>query len=572
MNPIATQQAVLDNDLVPLEKRLKIERCNARIALGEHLQLSLTGAFLGRKQDFTGLGNHELKSCRVEPKKARKFKKVSSPSRKQSHVLEVEPVKKAKRVKKPTKKSTPTSTAGVIIKDTPGVSVSKKKAPAKGDKGKGWSNSQDDESNDDDDDNDSDNKDGESKDDDGNSGADDNERTDSDDVMKKQLKMREEHEKGRKGDAGMTDADQNVSQEKSYKQVVEDAHVTLTSLQKIEMDDDLLSTRIGYATRTALQSYTKEFEKKAQEERKLYINVVEKSVKVIISDEVKKSLKNVVLAKSSSQPKSTYEVATSLTEFELKKLLLEKIEKSKSYQAASEHKLLYDGLVKSYNLDKDLFSSYGKAYSLKRDQEDKDKYEYPPAGPNQRSSKGTKSEPKLSSKSVQAEEPVFETANTEMPQDQGNDMGNAKDQPNVKKKISNHERDDLFDLNVALRMPDTYRSNLFDMTPFTAHHNPQGIIYLDKYQRNRLMRLDELYKFCNWMLSYVRNVLHDIASNLRMEYLPKRRWSEQDMKSSCIMIKAIDKQLYERRLMRNLEKFVGGRYYGTDLRLLEKTI
>ncbi|GKD94614.1 hypothetical protein Tco_1374451, partial [Tanacetum coccineum] len=35
------------------------------------------------------------------------------------------------------------------------------------------------------------------------------------------------------------------------------------------MVDDLLSTRIGYATRIALQSYTKEFEKKAQEERKL---------------------------------------------------------------------------------------------------------------------------------------------------------------------------------------------------------------------------------------------------------------------------------------------------------------
>ncbi|GJS29828.1 hypothetical protein Tco_0490448 [Tanacetum coccineum] len=56
------------------------------------------------------------------------------------------------------------------------------------------------------------------------------------------------------------------------------------------MVDDLLSTRIGYATRTALQSYTKEFEKKAQKERKLYIDVVEKSVKDIIKDEVKSIL------------------------------------------------------------------------------------------------------------------------------------------------------------------------------------------------------------------------------------------------------------------------------------------
>ncbi|GKB18796.1 hypothetical protein Tco_0852719 [Tanacetum coccineum] len=95
--------------------------------------------------------------------------------------------------------------------------------------------------------------------------------------------------------------------------------------------DDLLSTRIGY------------------------IDVVEKSIKDIIKDEVKsqlpqilpkevsdfatpmiqstinESLENAILAKSSSQPKSTYEAAASLIEFELKKILLDKIEKSKSY-------------------------------------------------------------------------------------------------------------------------------------------------------------------------------------------------------------------------------------------------
>ncbi|GKF59262.1 hypothetical protein Tco_0176048, partial [Tanacetum coccineum] len=44
------------------------------------------------------------------------------------------------------------------------------------------------------------------------------------------------------------------------------------------------------------------------------------------------------------------------------------------------------------------------------------------------SSKGTKSQTKTSGKSVQAEEPVFETTDTEMPQDQGGDLGNIKDQ------------------------------------------------------------------------------------------------------------------------------------------------
>ncbi|GJV56980.1 hypothetical protein Tco_1457985 [Tanacetum coccineum] len=84
--------------------------------------------------------------------------------------------------------------------------------------------------------------------------------------------------------------------------------------------------------------------------------------------------------------------------------------------------------------------------------------------------------------------------------------------------------------------------------------------------------LDKLCKFCDGTLSSVRSVLNDVASNLEMIYLPKRHWSNLEMKRSRIMVKAIDKLLFERRLMRNLEKFVGGRDYGNDLRLLERTI
>ncbi|GJY48556.1 hypothetical protein Tco_0438512, partial [Tanacetum coccineum] len=53
------------------------------------------------------------------PKKARKFKKIASPSKKLSLVLEEEAPKKPKRAKKPAKKSTTVPTAGVVIKDTP---------------------------------------------------------------------------------------------------------------------------------------------------------------------------------------------------------------------------------------------------------------------------------------------------------------------------------------------------------------------------------------------------------------------------------------------------------------------
>ncbi|GJX17888.1 reverse transcriptase domain-containing protein [Tanacetum coccineum] len=111
---------------------------------------------------------------------------------------------------------------------------------------------------------------------------------------------------------------------------------------------------------------------------------------------ITESLENVVLAKSSSHAKSTYEVAASLAEE------------------------LYDGLVKFYKLEKDLFESYGKVYSLKRDREDKDKDKYPSVGSDQ----GLK-------RRKTTKESVFKTADIEMSQNQGSDLGYTDDQPNV---------------------------------------------------------------------------------------------------------------------------------------------
>nr|GFA87457.1 hypothetical protein [Tanacetum cinerariifolium] len=87
----------------------------------------------------------------------------------------------------------------------------------------------------------------------------------------------------------------------------------------------------------------------------------------------------------------------------------------------------------------------------------------------------------------------------------------------------------------------TFRFDISNKTPYTVYNNPQGFIYEDKYKRNRLMHTDELYKFSDETLTSVRFILHDIAANLRMDYLPKRRWSSLDRKRSRIMIKAIDK-------------------------------
>ncbi|GJZ26166.1 hypothetical protein Tco_0570419 [Tanacetum coccineum] len=111
-----------------------------------------------------------------------------------------------------------------------------------------------------------------------------------------------------------------------------------------------------------------------------------------------------------------------------------------------------------------------------------------------------------------------------------------------------------------------------DQKLYTFKEDPHRIKYVDQNRRKRLMRADELYKFSDGTLNDIRYALYDIAPRIRMEYLPMRKWSNLDKKRARVMVQDIDKQLYQRRLMRNLEKFVGGRVYKNDLRLLERTI
>ncbi|GJU36276.1 hypothetical protein Tco_1184630 [Tanacetum coccineum] len=73
-------------------------------------------------------------------------------------------------------------------------------------------------------------------------------------------------------------------------------------------------------------------------------------------------------------------------------------------------------------------------------------------------------------------------------------------------------------------------------------------------------------------LDDVRTALNDRLKGIRMEYLPQTFWSQRDKANARAMIQAIDKRLKTRRIMRSLERFVGGRPYGGDLRLLQRTI
>ncbi|GJZ73841.1 hypothetical protein Tco_0637987 [Tanacetum coccineum] len=144
--------------------------------------------------------------------------------------------------------------------------------------------------------------------------------------------------------------------------------------QVASLVDSHLDTRLG-ETRKEFMNFLSEFltarikEQVKDQLPQILPQEVSNFAPPVIEKLIKESRDEVTLAKVSSQPQSTYEAASILIEFELKKILLDKMEKS------------------------------------------------------------TKSQPKSTGKSVQSEEPVFEVTDSDMPQDQAGNLGDNKDEP-----------------------------------------------------------------------------------------------------------------------------------------------
>nr|GEW28046.1 reverse transcriptase domain-containing protein [Tanacetum cinerariifolium] len=126
----------------------------------------------------------------------------------------------------------------------------------------------------------------------------------------------------------------------------------------------------------------------------------------------------------------------------------------KMVKESLENVVLDTEIRKSYDLDKTIFSTYGKVYSLKRSQKDKDKDPSagsdrglkkrktrkdaePTKGPKAKesqsgSSKGDKSQSKSFGKSVRSEELEFKVVDSDMPQDHEENPGNDDEEPKEK--------------------------------------------------------------------------------------------------------------------------------------------
>nr|GEZ42272.1 hypothetical protein [Tanacetum cinerariifolium] len=151
-------------------------------------------------------------------------------------------------------------------------------------------------------------------------------------------------------------------------------------------------------------------------------------------------------------PEAVSKISADLTDLELKKIIIEKMEGNKSIQRSDEQWNLYKALVDAYEVDKTILESYGDTAILKRRRGDDDDQERPFAGSDwgskrrreggepelartpsepatksaSRSTTGTQSRQMSASETVVAKEPVQTTCQMEEPPHPVFEIGNAQ--------------------------------------------------------------------------------------------------------------------------------------------------
>ncbi|GJR37049.1 hypothetical protein Tco_1212733 [Tanacetum coccineum] len=109
---------------------------------------------------------------------------------------------------------------------------------------------------------------------------------------------------------------------------------------------------------------------------------------------------------------------------------------------------------------------------------------------------------------------------------------------------------------------------------YPPSYKPPGAIYKDLNKQNRVMQADEMYKFSNGTLKTLRDELHHRIRDFFLGYnkeMSKRKWTTIDKRRSELIVELIDKQMRERRIIRNLERFVGAWELEMDYKLMTQT-
>nr|GFA95960.1 hypothetical protein [Tanacetum cinerariifolium] len=196
----------------------------------------------------------------------------------------------------------------------------------------------------------------------------------------------------------------------------------------LDIVNQYMTQQMTEAVREAVQIQTDRLQDSLQLENDEFLHNIDENMKKIIKGQVKSQVKEQVsrilprieesvnatleaevLTRSSHSSRTSYAIAADLSEMELKKILIEKVEGNKSIQQSDEQRNLYKALVEAFDADKAILDTYGESTILKQRREDDDK-----EGPSAGSDRGSKRQ-KEGGESAVTEEPVQTTCQMEEP-------------------------------------------------------------------------------------------------------------------------------------------------------------
>nr|GEY26328.1 retrovirus-related Pol polyprotein from transposon TNT 1-94 [Tanacetum cinerariifolium] len=327
--------------------------------------------------------------------------------------------------------------------------------------------------------------------------------------------------------------------------------------------------QMSEAVRETVQTQTDRLQDSIQRENDEFLKTIDDNIKKIIKEQVKTQVKAQVTR-----------ILPRIEEYVNAQLEAEVLTRSShssrtSYDRSDEQRNLYKALVEAYDVDKTILDTYGESAILKRRREEDDDQEGPSAGSDRGFAINRESALDVYSKrriiavtdlkivewhnykhldwiSVRRDDDkIYKFKEGDFKRLRLQDIEDML-LLLVQGKLSNLNVEERFAFNVSLRM----------FTRSIVIQRRVKDLQLDK--KNRLIRIDELYKFSDGTLKDVCNALDDRLKGIRMQYLPTTIWRKGDKDRAAAMIQAITKMLKTRRIMRSLERFVGGRQYEGD--------
>ncbi|GJW83115.1 hypothetical protein Tco_0156260 [Tanacetum coccineum] len=159
--------------------------------------------------------------------------------------------------------------------------------------------------------------------------------------------------------------------------------------------DQYLANKMQEAVDVAVQLKYDRFREESTSANQQFLDSIDEGMKKIIKDQVKKEVSKVipkieklvidqleseVLVRSSKEANTSHAVAANLSELELKKILIDKMEANNSINRSDIQRQLYQSLVDSYEADKILLDTYGDKVTIKRPRDGADDDQEPSAG------------------------------------------------------------------------------------------------------------------------------------------------------------------------------------------------